>query len=264
LTLYRRPLKRCQHYRTEGARAAVKCSCPIWADGELNGKRYRKSLGLRDWARATRRLAALETGQEPPSKPVAEAVELFLSANQDLAPGTQRNYRRTLRYLVAMAARKEIGSVAAIDVEALDQFRASREISPLTWAKELEILRCFFRFCLDRKWTTENPAKLLTAPRNLKPAPREPYTPSEMTKVLAACEAMGRGPYERMRARAMVLLLRYTGLRLGDVATLARDRVRNGEIHLYTAKNGNPVRLPVQPELQAALDSLPAPRGALD
>jgi integrase len=85
-----------------------------------------------------------------------------------------------------------------------------------------------------------------------------------MSKILAACETMGRGPYERLRARAMVLLLRYTGLRVGDVATLARDRVRGDEIHLYTAKNGTPVRLPIQRELQAALDALPAPRGEAD
>ena len=60
----------------------------------------------------------------------------------------------------------------------------------------------------------------------------------------------------------MVLLLRYTALRISDVATLERDRVRNGEIFVRTTKNGKPVRLPVHPALQAALDILPLPRGA--
>src|SRR3974390_3132757 len=32
--------------------AYTKCSCPIWCDGELNGERYRRSVGLRDWNRA--------------------------------------------------------------------------------------------------------------------------------------------------------------------------------------------------------------------
>ena len=26
----------------------TKCACPIWEDGTLHGKRYRRSLGLRD------------------------------------------------------------------------------------------------------------------------------------------------------------------------------------------------------------------------
>jgi hypothetical protein len=45
----------------------------------------------------------------------------------------------------------------------------------------------------------------------------------------------------------MVLLLRYTGLRISDVATLARDRVRQDRIYLYTMKNGKPVFFPCPP-----------------
>jgi len=60
----------------------------------------------------------------------------------------------------------------------------------------------------------------------------------------------------------MVLLLRYTALRISDVATLEKNRVRNGEIFVRTTKNGKPVRLPVHAGLQAALDILPTPRGA--
>jgi hypothetical protein len=59
----------------------------------------------------------------------------------------------------------------------------------------------------------------------------------------------------------MTLLLRYTGLRISDVATLWRDRIRDGEIFLRTTKNGKPVKLPLHPELRAALDLLPMPRG---
>jgi integrase len=66
--------------------------------------------------------------------------------------------------------------------------------------------------------------------------------------------------YERERARAMILLLRYTGLRMSDVATLARDRVRGDRIYLYTIKNGKPVFLPIPAFLREALDGLPTPR----
>jgi integrase len=46
------------------------------------------------------------------------------------------------------------------------------------------------------------------------------------------------------------------------VATLAKDRIRDGEIYLRTMKNGKVVKLPVHPELQAALDVLPEPIGS--
>jgi integrase len=126
----------------------------------------------------------------------------------------------------------------------------------------LEILRHFFRFCIDNEWIVRNWAEKVQMPRNLKPADREPYRPNEIAKMIAACDQMGRGAYERLRARAMLLTLRYTALRISDVALLKRERIKHGEIFLRTAKNGKPVKLPVHADLQAALDILPLPRGA--
>ena len=64
----------------------------------------------------------------------------------------------------------------------------------------------------------------------------------------------------------MILTLRYTALRIGDVAMLARDRIsRDGDrwrIFLRTEKSGKPVFLPMPLDMKAALDAVPAPRGA--
>jgi integrase len=46
------------------------------------------------------------------------------------------------------------------------------------------------------------------------------------------------------------------------VALLAKDRVREREINVRTMKTGQCVWLRVHPELQAALDALPVPRGS--
>jgi hypothetical protein len=48
----------------------------------------------------------------------------------------------------------------------------------------------------------------------------------EIVKIIAACDQIGRSSYERRRARAMTLLMRYAGLRISDVVTLARAHPR--------------------------------------
>ncbi len=86
--------------------------------------------------------------------------------------------------------------------------------------------------------------KLVKIPRNLKPNEIVPFTPAEVTAILKACDGIGKNQYERLRCRAMILMLRYSALRIGDVSMLARDRIsRDGErwrIFLRTEKSGQP------------------------
>lgn len=281
LTPWRRHRKDCPHKHK--GRAWKKCSCPIWCDGLLNGKRYRKPLDTWDWSDAMRKCLELqnpaidsrplcarpgctervEAGRcAKHRRTIPEAIAAFLNAKLDVAPGTRRNYKRTLRFLEEFTTARGLVTVDEIDLDTLGAFRVSRPIGALTWVKELEILRQFFNYCDDAEWVDKNWAKKVPTPRNVKPGPREPYEPNEIARIIAACDTIGLGTYERLRARAMVLLLRYTALRISDVATLRKDRIRDGEIHVRTTKNGKAVRLPVHPDLQAALDVLPAPRGA--
>ena len=280
LTLWRRHLRGCPH-RKRG-RLHTKCPCPIWCDGDLNGKRVRKSMDTRDWARAMRDLGKIEDpafGLRPCLQPgcpsmveggrcakhthkLPAAIDAYHDAHQDASEGTRRNRRRSLRILREFLETRGIKTVDEIDLEALNAFRPARKVSSRTWTKELETIRHFFRFCLDNEWIARNWADKVPMPKNLKPAAREPYEPNEIIRIIAACDAIGRTGYERSRARAMVLMLRYTALRISDVALLRRDRIRGGEILVRTAKNGKPVKLPVHPELQSALDVLPNPRAA--
>jgi integrase/recombinase XerC len=260
LNLYRRHLHECPH-KAKG-QAYIKCNCPIWCDGELNGHRYRHSLGMRDWQRALRKIAALETPGAQQPKVIRDAVFAFHQATCDLAPATRVKYKRVLRYLQELATSRGLRDIDQFAIEDIDALRSFREISAVTWVKYLEILRQFFSFCMKRKWIADNPAAAVDRPKHIKPNEVEPYTREEVVRILTACENFGRGPYERLRARAMMLLLRYTALRIGDVALLEKSRVRGGEIVVRTMKNGKTVSLPVHPELQAALVVLPEPRGS--
>ena len=145
----------------------------------------------------------------------------------------------------------------------------------MTWKGERQMFVTFFAYCVRRKWMTTNPAKELEAPRNLKPNEVVPYTVHEESRILAACDQIGGGKYnrsgaryEQLRARAMVMLLRQTALRISDVCTLQKDAISWDQdtaawrIRLRTQKSGEPVYLPIPESLKLVLDALPLPRNA--
>ena len=66
------------------------------------------------------------------------------------------------------------------------------------------------------------------------------------------------GPGNRKRVKAMILLLRYSGLRISDASTLERSRVNGTRLFLYTQKTGTPVRLPLPQTVVDALAESPS------
>jgi site-specific recombinase XerD len=95
----------------------------------------------------------------------------------------------------------------------------------------------FFGYCVSRKWISTNPAKELKAPRNLKPNEVVPYSLQEESLILAACDQIGGGKYnrsgaryEQLRGRAMIMLLRHTALRVSDVCTLRKDAISRNRV----------------------------------
>jgi len=54
-----------------------------------------------------------------------------------------------------------------------------------------------------------------------------------------------------------MLLLRYSGLRIGDAVTLERSRIAGDKLFLYTAKTGTPVYVPLPDFVLAALEAVP-------
>ena len=139
LRLWRNHLKKCPH-RGKG-RAYIKCNCPIWADGELDGKRYRYSLDTRDWARAGRKLAELEDPRAPRLKPITQAAEAFGQHILSLEPSTQRKYKNVLRHFRDFCEGAGVRDVVDVRIDSLDAYRAGRALARTTTQKELETLR---------------------------------------------------------------------------------------------------------------------------
>jgi integrase/recombinase XerD len=96
--------------------------------------------------------------------------------------------------------------------------------------------------------------------------PTLPFTPEEMFALLETIPRLytdrrglnGNSPEVlRSRVTALLLLLRYSGLRIGDAVSLERTRLSDdGRIFLYMAKTGNPVRVLVPRHVAKMLQEL--------
>lgn len=271
LTVYRRHKKACGH-RDKG-RDFRGCHCPIWVDGTLAGREIRQSLKLRDWQKAQDLIREWEAKESIEAERKPEAVSLeratvsFLDdvRARNLRPATLYKYDPLFRQMRTFAAQKGIRYVKEFDLECVREFRASWSNRNLAARKKFEHLRAFLRFCFESSWIAENPAAKMKPPKTTQ-APTVPFTPNEIARIMAAIDSYP-DKLNRVRLRALVLLLRHSGLRLGDALTLSRDRIEalcdeqgrvtEGKLFLYTAKTGTPVLCPLPPFVVTALEAIP-------
>jgi integrase/recombinase XerD len=259
LTIYRRHRKTCKQ-RHDG-RSYRRCFCPIWVDGLLGGLEIRKSLKTRDWQGAHQlvRLWEAEGRREERPKPIGvkDACDKFISDAEarGLREPTVYKYRLLFRQLQDFAAVYGLTSMVEFDVDWVRRFRASWPNKNIAARKKLEALRAFFRFVHESGWIPTNPASRLKPPKITEP-PTAPLLNGEVDSILKACEAYPDRA-NAIRLRALVLLLRYSGLRIRDAITLPRNRVQGDKLFLFTAKTGTPVYCPLPPVVMNALNAIP-------
>lgn len=256
LTVYRRhSAAKCG----QESRTYRRCSCPIWTDGTLEGKRYHKSLKTKNWERAQKLVREMEAEGKSPEKraTITESTDSFIrdAEARGLRESSLYKYRLLFKQLQAFADDKGLRFLAEFDVDTLRKFRESWTNKNFSARKKLEAMRTFFKFAHASGWITSNAALQIRPPKT-DDAPTLPFNRDEFTCVLAACN---KYPNKRSaaRLRALVLLLRYSGLRITDAVTLARHQIEDGVLTLRTAKTGTDVRLPLHPDVLTALAALP-------
>lgn len=231
--------------------------------GTLRGERIRKSLDLTSWEAGTELVRGWEASgrigelrRETPT--VAGAVAAFLedAKARNLRDETLRKYRYILGKLAAFFSKWSIDRISVSD---LREFRASWKDGALSQSKHLERLRAFFRFC-EESGCSENPAKKLTKPQ-INPSPTLPLSEAEMEALRKAydlyVDEYGRtGGVIARRLSVLVEVLLHTGLRIQDGACLPKTALQNNRVHLYTAKTGVPVTIPLPETLVQSLQSL--------
>jgi integrase len=128
----------------------------------------------------------------------------------------------------------------------MDRFYASWNDGKRSRAKKLDRLKGFVKFCMKRKWMVDNIAEDLTAPEGSStPANKTPFTDAELSRIYAACDALGgptpAGPGYRNWGgediKDFLMLSIYTGLRISDVATFdINQRLKGNDVFLRMHK----------------------------
>jgi len=229
---------RCDHARR---------GCPIWVRGtDAEGVYHREPARTRDWKVAQDRVRAMEeTGALPePPRPRATVEELrdrFI-AKQESSGLTRETIRQTaifFRQMIAFAKEKGLVSVRDFDLAALEELRKFWKVGDLVRQKRQERLKAVFRYALKHQMIDENPASELGKIK-VRRAQVAPFTDDEMNRIVAAGKARGAKVY------ALILLMRYSGLRIGDATMLALESLEGDRLSLRTHKADTDVsvRLP--------------------
>lgn len=286
LTLYKRHSSDCaEARRKEGATESVaqlradrgyrRCGCPIHAEGTLRIDGFiRKTTGEVKWPKAEELKRKWEEAGtvdvQPPADPTSEGpptvrhvIAQFTNDRTALnpAPSTLKKYRQFFDLLENFCADKGIVYITQFGIDHARAFRESWTGSSITNLKRLERMKAFFAWVVAQRWIENNPAKQLKAPRADDP-PADPISKEDLADLIGAIERMGTvGGENNMshdRLYAMILLLKHTGLRIGDIVRFSRDRLGDdNSVVLHMAKTGNPVWLRLPEFLVAKLKALP-------
>ena len=208
---------------------------------------------------ATAELVTIEEQQNPPLT-IAAAWDAFLAATNrpDSGDATLRQYEFQFDRFRRWIAQDHPAAKAIRDVtrRTADEYAANlmgEGLSPNTFNKHVNLLQMVFRVLKEKARLAENPWETIQRKR-LNGTGRRELTMDELRKVCAAATG---------ELRTLLALGLYSGLRLGDCATL-----RWGEVDLHRGiirripskvarRRPTPVLIPIHSVLKAMLAETP-------
>jgi integrase/recombinase XerC len=254
LAIFRRHTVKCEKnyrqgqkvYRPQTARQIAKdCTCPIVVEGKLQKETLiNRSTKTNNWDEAESVVAQWEswgTAKQPAeivqNPTVDYAVQAYLATkqNQGIEPATLNALKVLLvkRLLVFAGTRNltDISQFSNLDitskfVESWTSLAGDGEtLTESSKRAGLERLRAFFRYCIERKWMSENPASKLKF--QVEVAPKFSMEPAEVTRLFAEMDffADGRGGTGGDNAKELRLfceVMLMAGLRISDTTALHR------------------------------------------
>ena len=270
ITIYVRHAPGCKYSADETAK---RCNCRKHLRWSQGGKQYRRKADTRSWAEAEQVKRDLEdqlSGRaaeqlkvDSSTKLLAEAIEVFITdkTTQGLSESVVGGYRLLLNRLRTFCDARSIYTVRGLTADVLTMFVSNWSTlypSSITRQKRRERLRSFLRYCYEAQWLERVPAVTrfkVDEPETL------PLTAEEFTRLLAHINTMDAKRWDgktgttgktRDRLRALILLMRWSGLSIRDAATLERNRIVLREDGVYRVttsrtKTGTDVSVPIPP-----------------
>jgi site-specific recombinase XerD len=196
---------------------------------------------------------------------IAAASKAYLADCQrrSLAPSTLVSYSNAISAFVDYCSARGLRELSGLRLSDFENFWQHRNVAITTQRKEIEHLRAFCKYCVRHKWLPENHAQDVKPPKGKKPITM-PYEPHEINLLLDACDRISNN-YEasalraRKRARALLLLMLYGGMRVSDAIRLERKRLKpDGRLLMRTMKSGVDLYVRLHPDAVSALMDLPA------
>ena len=153
-----------------------------------------------------------------------EGFIAYLKYERNASPHTISNYRRDLLQLAHYLESKKL-SLKDIDNIVLRGFLAvlyDRGEKKSTVGRKLAAIRSFFQFCVRKRWMDDNPAKVVSTPKQDKSVPSF-LSEEEMQEFLDLPQTAK--PLD-LRDKAMLELLYATGIRVSELVGICLEDVK--------------------------------------
>lgn len=246
-----------------------RCDCRKHLRWTFGGKQYRRSAKTRAWTQAEEKKRDLENSFKAGGKPeaieearktIADAIKLFIAERKTagLNSSIVKKYERELERFRLFFEDRSKFFPTDIDLEMLVLYRGTWDDlypSSLTRQQVQTRLRRFLRFCHNGGWLERVPT--LSAITADEP-PTMPLSQTEYTKLLAEIPNKFEG-VKATRVRALVQLMRHSGLAIRDAVTLQRSEIKKDEKKKLTRvvtkrqKTGTHVSVPLPPAVASEI-----------
>ncbi|MGA2237176.1 MAG: tyrosine-type recombinase/integrase [Terriglobales bacterium] len=269
ITIFVRHSRGCKY---AGDEFCKRCNCRKHLRWTQGGKQYRKTAGSRSWegaeeakGRLVAQLSGLPVPESTEGFAIQEAISLFKAdkENQGVSPAVNGKYARELDRFLKFCEHRSVFTVQMITRGLLIAYATSwPELYPstMTRAQVQARLKHFLRFCQESGWMPRVPKM---TPIRVDEPPTMPLTAKEYERLLETIQqTFGQKHFPKdkpAKVRALVQLMRWTGLAIRDAVTLERGEIqfdKSAKLHCIVTvrqKTGTHVSVPLKPEVAEEL-----------
>lgn len=234
ITIFVRHSTDCPYKDDEAFR---RCNCRKHLRWSQNGKQYRRSAKARSWSGAEAERRRIEDGfrsggrtapdEDGRPKTIKDCIASFVASkgSQKLTAPLVARYKRELERMESFLAMRGVLHPNQVTLDHLYAFRNAWDAlypSTLTQQKAQERLRGFLRYCHNAGHMDRIPQ--LSAIKVDEP-PTMPLTDEEYKKLLAAIPEKFKDAKQAARVRALIQLMRHSGLAIRDASTLEKNQI---------------------------------------